>query len=164
MLYQIHNQAAVPTLAALMGGPEFCFEVRTVIDLPEWNAAWLHYCEFLTASAAEQKTAIGATVNGGRGPHYARMPAFAAMVKNNPTLAQRAWQEFLGGGKGGGGQQPLWQFKKISGPDYPIAVDEAASVSTNNAAQWSLNAIEMLDMIGNHLPANDPRWASEKKK
>ncbi len=163
MLYQIHNQAAVPTLAALMGGPEFCFEVRTVIDLPEWNAAWLHYCEFLTASGAEQKTALGATVNGGRGSHYARMPGFAAMVKNDPKLAQHAWQEFLGGGKGGGGQKAMFQSKKIVGPDFPVPIDEAAGVSTNNAAQWSLNAIELLDMIGKDLPANDPRWASGGK-
>jgi hypothetical protein len=161
MIYQIHTKAEVPTLAALMGGPEFCFEVRTVIDLPEWNAAWLHYCEFLTASAAEQKKGIGATVNGGKGAHYARMPAFAAYVKKDAKLAQRAWQEFLGAGKGG--KQTMFNIRKINGPDYPVPVDEGAGVTTNDAAQWCLNAIEMLEMIGKDLPTNDPRWGKTGK-
>jgi hypothetical protein len=159
MIYQIHDKAGVPTLAALMGGPELCFEIRTVIDLPEWNEAWLHYCEFLTAPAVEQKRALGATVNGGRGPHYARMPAFAAYVKKDAKLAQRAWQEFLGGpGKAGGARQ-IFPIRKIDGPDYPVAVEEVPGVSTNNTAQWCLNAIEMLEMIGKELPPTDPRWA-----
>jgi hypothetical protein len=162
MIYQIHDKAGVPTLAALMGGPEFCFEVRTVIDLPEWNEAWLHYCEFLTASAAEQKKALGATVNGGRGAHYARMPAFAAFVKKDAKLAQHAWQEFLGGK--GGGQKQLFQSRTIQGPEYPIVVDEVPGVSTNNTAQWCLNAIELLEMIGEHLPANDPRWTDKEPR
>jgi hypothetical protein len=37
-------------------------------------------------------------------------------------------------------------------------VDEVAGASTNNTAQWSLNAIQLLEMIGNHIPANHPRW------
>jgi hypothetical protein len=87
------------------------------------------------------------------------MPAFAAYVKKDAKLAQRAWQEFLGGTGKGGGQRQIFPVRKIEGPDYPTVVEEVPGASTNNTAQWCLNAMEMLEMIGTELPASDPRWA-----
>jgi hypothetical protein len=149
MIYHLHNKVDVPHLANLMGGPEFCFEVRTVIDLPEWNEAWLHYCELLTAPQDQQKKALGAAVNSSRGSHYARMAAFAAYIKNDPKLAQRAWQDFFGAsGKPG---RPQFSARRVEGPDFPVPVDEVPGASTNNTAQWCLNAIELLEMVGKNL-------------
>jgi hypothetical protein len=86
------------------------------------------------------------------------MAAFAAYVKQDARLAQRAWQDFLGSGPRGGARQ-MFSSTRIESADVPIAVDEVAGVSTNNTAQWSLNAIELLEMVGKYLPENDPRWA-----
>jgi hypothetical protein len=35
-------------------------------------------------------------------------------------------------------------------------IDESPGVSTNNTAQWSLNAIEVLEMCANQMPEPDP--------
>ncbi|MDQ3812960.1 MAG: dienelactone hydrolase family protein [Armatimonadota bacterium] len=160
MLYQLHDRVEIPHLAALMGGPELCFEMTPLIDLPEWSAAWLHYCRYLQAPADEQRQALGAEVNNGRGPHYVRMTAYAALVEQDPELAMRAWQLFLRGGVRSG-SQTTFVAQKIEGPDVPVSVDEVPNVSTNHTAQWCLNAIELLDMVGEHLPENDAAWAGE---
>lgn len=45
-----------------------------------------------------------------------------------------------------------WRRTRIHGPAVPEAVDEAAFVSTNDAAQYGLAAIQNLALIGDHLP------------
>lgn len=157
MLYHLHDEVFIPHLAALFGGPELCFEMRGLITLPEWDEAWLQYCELLTAAPEEQTKVLGAAMNSSRGSAYAKMAAFAAYVKQDPGLAQRAWRDFLGSATRDGAR-PMFASRRIDVPDVPMAVDEVSGVSTNNTAQWSLNAIELLEMVGKHLPENDPRW------
>jgi hypothetical protein len=156
-LYKIHDDVFVPHLAALMGGPELCFEMTPLIGLDEWSAAWLHYCQYLQAPEEEQVRALGGAVTNGRGPHYARMTAYAAFVKQDAALAERAWQQFLRPGPRGN-SAGLFSQTRREGANVPVPVDEVAGASTNNTAQWSLNAIQLLEMIGNHIPANHPRW------
>jgi len=162
MLYHLHDEVFVPHLAALFGGPELCFEMRGLFTLPEWDEAWLQYCELLTAPAEEQAKVLGAAMNSSRGDSYAKMAAFAAYVKQDPKLAQRAWGDFLGSGPKVNAR-PMFSSTRLEGPDVPVAVDEITGVSTNNTAQWSLNAIELLEMVGRYLPENDPRWAGPGK-
>jgi hypothetical protein len=64
-------------------------------------------------------------------------------MKRDPALARRAWQEFYAGRAGFKPDQPF-ATKRISGPAVMNPVDEAAWVSTNEAAQWGLAAIECL--------------------
>ena len=97
-------------------------------------------------------------MDSSRGHWYARMAAYAAYVKNDPKLAQRAWKDFLTADPRGESLQ-TFSFKKIEGAGVPLPVDEVSGVSTNNTAQWCLNAIELLEMVGKHLPESDPRWA-----
>ncbi|HEU4390283.1 MAG TPA: Tat pathway signal sequence domain protein [Blastocatellia bacterium] len=156
-LYHLHDQVAVPHLAALMGGPELSFEMTPLIGLPEWTDAWLNYCEYLQAPREEQVKVLGGPVDNGRGPHYSKMTAFAAFVKQDAKLASRAWQEFLGNPQRG---RAPFAAKRLDGADVPSSVDEIPGVSTNNAAQWSLNAIELLELVGKHLPENDARWSA----
>src|SRR5439155_21556151 len=157
-LYQIHDEVAIPPLAALMGGPELCMEITPLIDLPEWNDAWLNYCRYLQAPAEEQRHAIGGTVSNGRGPHFSRMTAYAAMALKDRKLAERAWQEFSHSGFG----NPRERFisTKLDGPDVPAPIDEVPFVSTNDTAQWSLNAIELLQLVGDALPEPTPTTRS----
>jgi len=90
------------------------------------------------------------------------MAAFAAYVKQDAGLAQRAWQDFLGSGSRGGTRQ-MFLSARIESADVPIAVDEVPGVSTNSTSQWSLNAIELLELVGKYLPENDPRWSGAGK-
>jgi hypothetical protein len=162
MLYHLHDEVFIPHLAALFGGPELCFEMRGLIHLPEWDEAWLQYCELLTAPADVQVKILGAPMNSSRGSSYAKMAAFAAYVKQDAGLAQRAWEDFLGSSARGGSRQ-MFSSTRIESADVPLAVDEVAAISTNNTAQWSLNAIELLELVGTHMPANDPRWSGAGK-
>jgi hypothetical protein len=165
MLYQIGNRADVPSLAPLFGGPELNFEMIPVINDAQWTAAWMQYCELLAAPREQQEQVLGNAVNSGRGADYARMAAYAAYVKKDPQLAARAWEQFLRAGNLGGaspGAEPPrdpFDVHKIDGPDVPEPIDEIRGVSTNATSQWSLNAIELLELVGQYIPANDPRWA-----
>jgi len=46
--------------------------------------------------------------------------------------------------------------RKIESPDVPHALDEIPFVSTNDTAQWSLNAIELLQLVGDSIPEKQP--------
>jgi hypothetical protein len=162
-LYQLHDEVFIPHLAALFGGPELCFEMHGLIHLPEWDEAWMQYCGLLTAPADEQTKILGAAMNSSQGNWYAKMAAFAAYVNQDPKLAHRAWQDFLGSpSKNAAGE--VFASGRIAGPDVPIAADEVPGVSTNSTAQWCLNAIELMEMVGKYMPENDPRWTGSGKK
>ena len=147
MLYKIHDEVDIPHLAALMGGPEAMMEITPLLDLPEWSDAWLNYCQYLQAPRDEQRQAIGGVINSGQGPHFSKMTAYAAWKLNDPKLAERAWQQFLGNGRRG-----PFDSVKIADANVPKAIDEIPNVSTNNTAQWSLNAIELLELVGKQIP------------
>lgn len=157
VLYHLHDEVFTPHLANLFGGPELCFEMRSLFRLQEWDDAWLQYCELLTAPAEEQTRVLGAPMNSSRGNSYAKMAAFAAYVKQDPNLAQRAWQDFFGSGPRGA-VRAMFASRRIDTADVPAAVDEVPGVSTNNTSQWSLNAIELLELVGKYLPEDDPRF------
>ncbi len=136
-LFHLHDQVSIPHLAALMGGPELNFEMTPLINLPEWNDAWMNYCEYLQAPRDEQVKALGAAVTNGRGPWYAKMTGYAAYIKQDAKLAERAWQEFLGQAPRRGSNQ-VFPSRKIAGADAPIPIDEVLGVSTNDTAQLVL--------------------------
>jgi hypothetical protein len=134
-----------------MGGPEAMMEITPLIDLPEWNDAWLNYCQYLQAPRDEQRQAIGGAINSGQGPHFSKMTAWAAWKLNDPKLAARAWEQFLGRGR-----RELFASTRLTDADVQAPVDEIRFVSTNNTAQWSLNAIELLELVGKHIPDRTP--------
>jgi hypothetical protein len=162
-LFQLHDNVEVPHLAALMGGPELCLELTPLVGSPEWSEAWLHYCRYLQAPAAEQERVLGSAVNNGRGPHFARMTAYAAHVTGDSTLAARAWQEFLRTGSDTA-RRRLFAPNRLTTPGVPVPVDEAAHVSTNDTAQWSLNAIQLLALVGDEIPENAAPWSEPEKE
>ncbi|HVM60279.1 MAG TPA: hypothetical protein VMV72_05365 [Verrucomicrobiae bacterium] len=152
LLYQLHDTVDVPTLAALMGGPELMMELTPLINRPAWTQAWLQYCRYLQAPADEQRTALGGTVSSGRGPDFARLTAYAAFVNHDPVLAARAWNAFLGRNP----DRTRFVWHRIDDANVPAPVDEIPHVSTNDTAQWCLNAIELLELVGPDLPQDQP--------
>lgn len=134
----------VSHLSAAFGLPEVCAELIELLKIPEFERAWVQYCTLYNAPSEQQKTELGESfgeLNLGQG--HSRLTAYAASVKRDPALARRAWQEFYAG-RAGFKPEQRFETKPISGPAVMNPVDEAAWVSTNEAAQWGLAAIECL--------------------
>jgi hypothetical protein len=134
----------VSHLSAAFGLPEVCAELIQLLPAPEFERAWVQYCELYNASADEQRAVLGESL----GPlnlqqGHSRLTAYAAHRKRDPALAQRAWQEFRAG-RAGFAPGQKFESRRIDGSAVLNPVDEAAWVSTNESAQWGLAAIECL--------------------
>jgi hypothetical protein len=150
------TRASASHLSAVFGQVEVNAELIAMLDEPEFKKAWLQYCELYNAGAAAQQAALGNSLgNLNLGEAHSRLTAYAAAQKNDPALAQRAWNEFFGGAAGYGVRTDF-QVRKIEGPLVLNPVDEAAWVSTNATAQWGLAAIECLALVGDKLPDQLP--------
>lgn len=140
----------VSHLSSVFGLPEVCAELFELLPVPEFERAWLEYCELYNASPQEQQRALGEPLHGlGLQQGHARLTAFAAHHRRDPTLAARAWRELEAGE---GGIQPRMPFEshRLEGPAILHPVDEVTWVSTNTVAQWGLAAIECLAFAGPH--------------
>jgi hypothetical protein len=127
---------ATPSLLLLFGGPELNFEMVPVINDPAWTKAWNQLC-----------------AHAGSGGNNARMMAYSAYLNKNPGGAARAWEEFLGGS--------YLNPTGVRFDSYPVSsaaaaepIDEIRNVSTNSTAQWCLNAIELLQLAPDQMPAD----------
>jgi hypothetical protein len=145
-------------LVMIMGGAEVGLELLQLIDHPGWDEAWLQYCELYAMSKddpARNETNYGLGGGNFAGWH-ARLTAYAAAVKRDTLLAQRAWQDLLDIRKGERG----WTFKpkRVKGSAVLNPIDEIPQLGTNGVAQWCLNAIEVLELIGDQMPENNPLW------
>ncbi len=137
-------KVSVSHLSAAFGLPEVCAELIELLPVPEFERAWVQYCELYNASPDEQRKALGqelGPLNLQQG--HARLTAYAASRKKDAALAQRAWREFHAGTAGFRPEQ-RYEARRIEGSAVLNPVDEAAWVSTNSAAQWGLAAIECL--------------------
>jgi hypothetical protein len=138
------DEISVSHLSAAFGLPEVCAELIELLDVPQFERAWLQYCELYNAPPAEQKAALGqelGPLNLQQG--HSRLTAYAAYRRQDAKLAARAWQEFTGGRAGYG---PAQKFiaNRIEPPEVLNAVDEGAGISTNSSAQWGLAAMVCL--------------------
>ncbi|WP_129779995.1 exo-rhamnogalacturonan lyase family protein [Peristeroidobacter soli] len=144
--FDISNDRAlnVSHLSAAFGLPEVCAELIELLKIPEFERAWVEYCMLYNAPPEQQKAVLGESLgelNLGQG--HSRLTAYAARIKRDPALAKRAWEEFYAG-RAGFAPDQRFETRRIAGPAVMNAVDEAAWVSTNTAAQWGLAAIECL--------------------
>lgn len=141
----------VSHLSAVFGLVEVCAELVQLIDIPEFTRAWLDYCELYNATAEEQTQRLGSPLRGvSLQQGHARLTAFVAHRRGDPTLARRAWAEFARGGLGGGRVEGPGS-RRVVGPAVLRPVDEAIDVSTNSTAQWGLAAIQCIALVGDHL-------------
>jgi hypothetical protein len=134
----------VSHLSAAFGLPEVCAELIELLGVPEFERAWLLYCELYNGSDELQKAALGESfgrINLEQG--HARLTAYAAYRKKDAALAARAWKE-LTEGRNGYGPRQQFTSNRIDGPTVLNPVDEAPGISTNATAQWGLAAIECL--------------------
>lgn len=144
---------SVSHLSAVFGLPEVISEAIEYFgpDLPVgFKDAWLDYCYYFNASAAEQKARYGVsfgTLNLYQA--HTRLAAYNAHETGNSSLAIRAWKDFFGTD----GLLPgaPWNTTHIGGADVLAEVDEADWFATNDVAQYGLAAIQNLALIPDSL-------------
>jgi hypothetical protein len=130
---------------------EICSELVTLIDIPEFDKAFLQYCELYNASPEERAHAFDQEIKDEKDKlrnAHSRLTAYAAWRKKSKTLAHRAWGEFSEDLE----KRPL-ASTHVEGSAVLNPIDEAAGISTNDTAQWGLAAIQILALIGDSIPA-----------
>jgi hypothetical protein len=138
------DKVSVSHLSAAFGLPETCAELIELLPVPEFERAWLQYCELYNAPAEDQKKALGEELRGTNLQQgHARLTAFAAYRRKDAQLAARAWKEFTEG-RAGYGQRQQFTSRRVDGPAVLNPVDEGPGISTNSSAQWGLSGIVTL--------------------
>lgn len=136
------GRMGISHLNAVFGLVEVCAELIQLLDVPEFRRAWLDYCELYNAPADLQRARLGRSFNNNSLTQgHSRLTAYAAHQQKNPELAARAWREFRRG------TRPI-EVKRVEGPAVLRPVHEAVTVSTNDAAQWGLAAMQCLAWLG----------------
>ena len=161
-LYQVSDQPGTYNLTTIQGGAEVAFELTGLLGNPTWTKIWLQYCRLGSAPAdvllKDKETGnegADASLIGEQGGPTSqgtpRLAAYAYYRTRNPAFAQRAIRA-LAARFGRGALSP----QRIEGPEVLNPVDEAPGVSSNDAAQSSLTAIEILELCADQLPTEMP--------
>ena len=127
-------------LMTIMGGFEVMNEMMRMIDVPEWNDAWLDHAARYKQKAWE--------LNRSRF-RISRLLGYAAYHTRNPEMAEEAWTDLFT--RLEHTPAPPFSITTLLPPEVPAPLDECTGISTNDAALWSLDAIYMQEVI----PVND---------
>ncbi|MGD9929918.1 MAG: hypothetical protein AB7U05_07855 [Mangrovibacterium sp.] len=151
-LFQLNKEdIGFSHLSVLMGGPEVAYELTELLDEPEWTRLWDQFTRLYGAPKDSVETEFGlAEQLGNPGHWYSRLPAYYANRSGEKAWAERAWDEFLRSGTHF--NTKLFDSAKTLEPVY-----EVEGVSTNNTAQWGLNAIQLLELVGEYFPEDHPK-------
>ena len=142
----------VSHLSAVFGLVEICSELVDLVPDEGFEAAWLQYCRLFLATEEEQTDAVGQPLPGiYLTQAHSRLSAYAAARLGGPGLAARAWESFAEGGEHLN-HESAFTLRTIEPPHVLLPVDEAPTVSTNDASQFGLAVIQNLALIGDHLP------------
>ena len=111
-------------------------------------------CALYGASREEVMASLGKNVSVGiTGFRYARLAAYVAKTTHDPKYAQRAWTQFLN-------EKIYGQFDVVvvNGVNVLKPLQEIPEVLTNDTSQWCLNAIQLLEMVGDKIPEHNSLW------
>ncbi|QRX63324.1 hypothetical protein JS578_10705 [Dysgonomonadaceae bacterium zrk40] len=152
-LYQLEPEHVGHShLSVLMGGPEMAYELTDLLGDANWTRMWMQFTRLYGAPEEDVYREFGVSVKlGDPGHWYARLPAYFAYKTGSDVWANRAWNDFLG-------TQTHFNQKLFDNIETLEPVYEVEGVSTNNTAQWCLNAIQLLEMVGDHLPEKHERF------
>lgn len=145
------DRISVSHLSAVFGLVEICSEVISLVDIPAFTEAWVQYCSLFLASPEAQEAAVGQALTGIHLEQaHSRLTAYAAVARDDEGLRELAWHAFDGMGEWLLHRNEL-RIDRIDVPAVPAPVDEMPTVSTNDAAQYGLAAIQMLALLGDHV-------------
>ncbi len=155
-LYQLDQEGiGYSHLSVLMGGPEVAFELTPMINSKKWDKLWLQFCRLYGAPTSVIEKELHTKAELGKpGPWYARLPAYYAKHTGNKQYAKRAWNEFLN--TGNRRHKIAFDMTLFEGHETLEPIHEVKGVSTNSTAQWCLNAIELLELVGDDFPEDHP--------
>lgn len=152
-LFQLSDEKGSYNLSTIQGGGEVGIELAELVDHEGWKKTWLQFAR-LSRAPKEVVLEDMETWSEGSDGQYARpdrMAAYAYYKTGNPAFAEQAIKQLTGRW----GKSAL-ETEKIEGPEVLNPIIEAWRVSTNTAGQWSLNAIEILEMVSDELPRHAP--------
>ncbi|GLR19607.1 exo-rhamnogalacturonan lyase family protein [Portibacter lacus] len=161
-LYQLDkNDIGYSHLSVLMGGPEIAFELTPLLENEKWDKLWLQFCKLYGQPADVVEKEFGRRAKlGDPELWYARLPAYYANSTGEADWAVKAWSDFL--------KKSNWEniythfnMELVDEPGMLRPVYEVKGVSTNNTAQWCLNAIELLGLVGDQLPEDHPLFSQK---
>lgn len=123
-------------LMTIMAGFEVNNELQMMIDMPEWNDAWLDHAaryKEMSAKILHNKFRVS------------RLHGYAAYKLNDPEMAKETWTDLLT--KLESTDAPKTTVATILPPEVPAPKMELLPISTNDAALWSLDAIYLQEVI-----------------
>jgi len=144
-------------LGNLMGGFEVMMEVYDGVEHKKFNEVYVKYAKFygLPQDDPIRNNRENRPYKNWWG-HFStpRLGAFASRELNDPYLAKLAWSELLRNAFDmDGNLRSITETKTINPPDVLYPIEENTGIGTNGTAQWNLNAIIMLELIGDQVPA-----------
>ena len=142
------TEGAGEHLTISQGAPEVWMELSKMLDEPEWDRMLAEYGRFYLLPPEEKVKQTGLPVKG-KGwsfPIFAcSMAAFAARYYGDAGLAAKVWEIVEND------EALSFRKERVSGREYVRPVTEIPGLSTNTAAQWTLNTIQCLELIGDAL-------------
>ncbi|MFH1512276.1 MAG: hypothetical protein ABIG45_02865 [Bacillota bacterium] len=150
MLYIGESAAGGSHLAVCMGAPSVWFEIAQSLDDPALFEDMLaEYGAFYLLSPAEKRVKSGGLIQGdGWSFPYmaAAICAYSAQKRGDAKLAKQVWEILRGDAR-----QFHFAPKPLTRQPSAFAVQEQPRISTNFAAQWCLNVIMCLELIGDYV-------------
>ncbi|MCB0640550.1 MAG: hypothetical protein KDC44_02885, partial [Phaeodactylibacter sp.] len=159
ILYQLAPEdIGYSHLSILMGGPEVVFELNPLLDNAQWNALWLQFCKLYGQPEEVIEDEFGVKAKLGDNARWSsRMPAYYAYATGDKAWASKAWENFLN--KSAWEREYLrFEMQRTEAPGLLQPLFEVDGVSTNSTAQWCLNAIELLELVGKAMPETHPLY------
>ncbi|MBC2606492.1 Tat pathway signal sequence domain protein [Pelagicoccus albus] len=133
-------------LSVMFGLPTICSEMIQNFDVPEFEAAWLRYCQLIGASEEVLEKELGPNFKRPPFPDaHCRIVAYAAAQTDDEELAATAAQTFVD--VQWKNRMPVLSTERYEGPDVLNPIDEARWVTTNGTSQWGLAAIQVSALI-----------------
>jgi len=150
MIYIGESAAGGSHMAICMGAPSVWFEIAEALDDPALFEDMLaEYGAFYLLSPEEKRKKSGELISG-EGWSFpfmaAAMCAYSAKRRGDAELAKKVWAIL---------REDIRQFhfmpQKLVKQPSAFAVQEQPHISTNFVAQWCLNVIMCLDLIGAYV-------------
>ena len=145
-------------LSTIMGGYEILTELFDMIDHPAFMERWIEYCGFYSMPDDDPVRTPENARWGNIGFLTPRLTAYAAHALDDGRMAARAWREFL---RGRWSVEDWYASEEVLPPAVLNPIHENSWVSTNGVSQWGLNAIIMLELIGDKLPDTEKEAFTE---
>lgn len=151
MLYGMGDDNWGRHLAISMGGPQVWFELAAMLEDPEWEDMLAEFGVFYNLPQEEKDAITGGIINGPLRFEHAVLSvgiaAYGAYYRQDTATAERSWSILLANPFGRVNLQ-----REAARVQYVHELNEIDWMNTNEASQWSINAIISLELIAAELP------------